>query len=76
MLILFYTCCVLSSLSLSMSQFLPPMFLAGVIRDASGSYAVSMWVLAGLTFISFLLWLLMPAAQAYERRRAESCAEP
>ncbi|XP_050718052.1 monocarboxylate transporter 12-B-like isoform X1 [Eriocheir sinensis] len=49
--------------------------LVGVIRDVSGSYAVSMWVLSGLIAVSFLLWLLMPAAQAYERRQAGSSAE-
>lgn len=45
--------------------------LLGVIRDISGSYAVSMWVLASLMTFSFLMWLLMPAAQAYERRRGQ-----
>ncbi|KAG0716342.1 Monocarboxylate transporter 5 [Chionoecetes opilio] len=44
--------------------------VVGVIRDASDSYAVSMWMLASLMSLSFLLWLLMPAAQAYERRQA------
>lgn len=45
------------------------MSLAGVIRDASGCYAISMWILASLMSISFILWLLMPAAQAYESRQ-------
>lgn len=43
--------------------------VVGVIRDASGSYAVSMWVLASLMSFSFFLWLLMPAAKAYESRQ-------
>ncbi|XP_063849173.1 monocarboxylate transporter 14-like isoform X2 [Scylla paramamosain] len=43
--------------------------VVGVIRDVSGSYAVSMWVLASLMSFSFFLWLLMPAAQAYESRQ-------
>ncbi|XP_042222005.1 monocarboxylate transporter 9-like isoform X2 [Homarus americanus] len=44
--------------------------LIGVIRDASGSYAVSMWVLSGAGFISVSLWFFMPAAQAYDQRRS------
>ncbi|MPC17836.1 Monocarboxylate transporter 9 [Portunus trituberculatus] len=43
--------------------------VVGVIRDASGCYSVSMWVLASLMSFSFFLWLLMPAAQAYENRQ-------
>lgn len=44
---------------------------SGVVRDASGSYAVSCWVVAGLIAVSFILWLLMPAAVAYDKRRKE-----
>ncbi|XP_071521342.1 LOW QUALITY PROTEIN: monocarboxylate transporter 12-B-like [Panulirus ornatus] len=43
--------------------------LTGVIRDVSGSYAVSMWVLSGIMFTATILWLFMPAAQAYDQRR-------
>lgn len=48
--------------------------LIGVIRDFSGSYTVSMWILSGYVFTGFLLWVFMPAAQAYDRRRAEAKA--
>lgn len=40
----------------------------GVVRDASDSYAITMWVVAFLVFVSYLLWLLMPAAVAYDKR--------
>ncbi|XP_071521343.1 monocarboxylate transporter 14-like [Panulirus ornatus] len=43
--------------------------LIGVIRDVSGSYAISMWVLSGIILTSFILWLFMPSAQAYDQRR-------
>ncbi|XP_042231297.1 monocarboxylate transporter 9-like isoform X2 [Homarus americanus] len=43
--------------------------LAGVIRDVSKSYAISLWFLAAIIFITFLLWVAMPAAVAYDRRR-------
>ncbi|KAG0716341.1 Monocarboxylate transporter 5 [Chionoecetes opilio] len=49
--------------------------LVGMIRDATGSYSVSMWVLSGYVYISFVLWVFMPAAQAHDRRRAEKEAE-
>ncbi|XP_047487662.1 monocarboxylate transporter 12-like [Penaeus chinensis] len=41
----------------------------GVIRDVSQSYAVSMWALSGCFAVALLLWLLMPAAVAYDQRR-------
>nr|XP_045592716.1 monocarboxylate transporter 4-like [Procambarus clarkii] len=40
----------------------------GVIRDVSGSYAVSMWVLAGLASTCFTLWIFMPAATRYHHK--------
>ncbi|KAK8391955.1 hypothetical protein O3P69_017517 [Scylla paramamosain] len=40
----------------------------GVVRDKSDSYAISMWVVAFLVLLSYLLWLLMPAAVAYDER--------
>ncbi|XP_037801019.1 monocarboxylate transporter 9-like isoform X1 [Penaeus monodon] len=43
----------------------------GWIRDITGSYEISMRVLSCIIFSSFLLWLLMPAAQACEKRRKE-----
>ncbi|XP_069941856.1 monocarboxylate transporter 12-like [Cherax quadricarinatus] len=42
----------------------------GMIRDVSGSYAVSMWALAGLPTITFILWIFMPAAVRYDRSRS------
>nr|XP_045608472.1 monocarboxylate transporter 9-like isoform X2 [Procambarus clarkii] len=53
--------------------FLGP--LIGVVRDATGSYTVSMWVLAAAVLTSFILWLFMPAAQAYDQRRAAHQAQ-
>lgn len=46
-----------------------PIFVAGVIRDASGNYAASLWVMASLDLLSAGLWILMPAAQARDARR-------
>ncbi|KAG7168934.1 Monocarboxylate transporter 14-like 1 [Homarus americanus] len=54
-------------------QNLTSMF--GVIRDASGSYTITMWVLSGMIFISFILWLFMPAAQAYDQHQRAKEAE-
>lgn len=45
--------------------------ITGVIRDASGSYAASMWFLAGLSFASFASWLFMGPAIRYDRRRSD-----
>ncbi|XP_050739700.1 monocarboxylate transporter 13-like isoform X3 [Eriocheir sinensis] len=43
--------------------------LLGVIRDVSGNYAASLWVMASLDLLSAGLWILMPAAQARDARR-------
>ncbi|KAK7079032.1 hypothetical protein SK128_005853 [Halocaridina rubra] len=45
---------------------------AGYIRDETDSYAVCIWVLAGVVFSSFLLWLFMPAAVAYDSRHSKN----
>ncbi|XP_068201834.1 monocarboxylate transporter 13-like isoform X1 [Palaemon carinicauda] len=45
--------------------------LLGLIRDVSGSYTYSLLCLAALAIIPFLLYLFMPAAQAYEKRNKE-----
>ncbi|XP_064115633.1 monocarboxylate transporter 12-like [Macrobrachium nipponense] len=42
--------------------------LAGYVRDVAGSYSSCIWVLTGVSFSSFLLWLLMPLAQAFDLR--------
>nr|XP_053627852.1 monocarboxylate transporter 2-like [Cherax quadricarinatus] len=44
----------------------------GMIRDVSGSYAVSMWALAGLPTITFILWIFMPAAVRYDRSKSNN----
>ncbi|XP_042877166.1 monocarboxylate transporter 6-like isoform X2 [Penaeus japonicus] len=49
--------------------------LIGLIRDASRSYAVSMWALSANFAISFTLWMLMPIAVSYDRRREERTQE-
>ncbi|KAG7165898.1 monocarboxylate transporter 6-like [Homarus americanus] len=41
----------------------------GIVRDVTGSYAVSMWVLAGLAGCSFLPWIFMPAAVRYDHKK-------
>ncbi|XP_045126659.1 monocarboxylate transporter 2-like isoform X2 [Portunus trituberculatus] len=46
--------------------------LVGLVRDTSGSYPVSMWVLSGYVYLAFFLWMFMPAAQAYDRRKMEA----
>ncbi|XP_071514856.1 monocarboxylate transporter 12-like [Panulirus ornatus] len=40
----------------------------GLIRDVSGSYAVSLAVLASTIIVGFILWFFMPTAIAYEQR--------
>ncbi|CAL4120615.1 unnamed protein product, partial [Meganyctiphanes norvegica] len=45
--------------------------ITGVIRDASGSYAVSIWFLSGMTISCFLLWLAMPWALKYQQNKQE-----
>ncbi|XP_045610191.2 monocarboxylate transporter 12 [Procambarus clarkii] len=44
--------------------------LTGFIRDASGSYAISLWVLAAIMSTAIVLWLMMPAAVACDLRRS------
>ncbi|KAK7066379.1 hypothetical protein SK128_028050 [Halocaridina rubra] len=46
--------------------------LIGVVRDVSQSYYVSMWMVSGMLLTSFILWLFMPAAEAYDERRAKA----
>ncbi|XP_068236070.1 monocarboxylate transporter 12-like [Palaemon carinicauda] len=43
--------------------------LAGYIRDVTGNYSHCIWVLTGVSFSSFLLWLLMPLAQAFDLKQ-------
>ncbi|XP_037803649.1 monocarboxylate transporter 9-like isoform X2 [Penaeus monodon] len=45
--------------------------LIGVVRDKTGSYLISMWVLAALTFFSFCLWLVLPAPRGDQRANRE-----
>lgn len=42
--------------------------LLGWISEATGSYAISMWVLAFTQCICIILWLFMPAAMAWQNR--------
>ncbi|XP_037791460.1 monocarboxylate transporter 12-like, partial [Penaeus monodon] len=42
--------------------------LTGYMRDVSGSYAVSIWILASSSGLSVALWTLMPLAVRYDRR--------
>lgn len=42
--------------------------LLGVVRDVTGSYAISIWILSGTEFLCVILWLFMPAAVAREER--------
>lgn len=44
---------------------LPP---TGYIRDVTDSYEASIWVLAGITSSSLILWAFMPVAERYDRR--------
>lgn len=46
--------------------------LIGVVRDVSGSYSISMWVLATMVLLSLCLWVLMPAAK---ERGADEAAQ-
>ncbi|XP_042877167.1 monocarboxylate transporter 13-like [Penaeus japonicus] len=43
--------------------------LTGYMRDVSGSYAVSIWLLASSSALSLVLWTLMPLAVKCDRRR-------
>ncbi|XP_042208417.1 monocarboxylate transporter 9-like [Homarus americanus] len=45
--------------------------LSGFVRDVTGSYAISIWVLAAMIFLCFILWLFMPAAVAYDNKRSQ-----
>ncbi|XP_064114717.1 monocarboxylate transporter 12-like [Macrobrachium nipponense] len=45
--------------------------LVGAIRDVSGSYTASICTLAGTIFITFILYLCLPSAIAYDERRAK-----
>ncbi|CAL4147454.1 unnamed protein product [Meganyctiphanes norvegica] len=40
--------------------------LVGLIRDSSGSYTISLFFIAVLNALSFLLWLFMPYAKSHE----------
>ncbi|XP_037797390.1 monocarboxylate transporter 12-B-like [Penaeus monodon] len=44
--------------------------LIGYIRDLSGSYQVSLWVLVVTEALCVFLWFLMPAAAARDNRKA------
>ncbi|XP_071524394.1 uncharacterized protein [Panulirus ornatus] len=41
--------------------------IIGFICDISGGYMGSLWVVAALSYMSFTLWLFMPAAVAYDK---------
>ncbi|XP_064108658.1 monocarboxylate transporter 12-B-like isoform X2 [Macrobrachium nipponense] len=43
----------------------------GFVRDVSGSYTYSLLCLAASTMFAFLMFLFLPAAQAYEKRNKE-----
>ncbi|XP_064095755.1 monocarboxylate transporter 9-like [Macrobrachium nipponense] len=45
--------------------------IIGVIRDQSGSYSTSMWVISLMLMTSIILWSFMPAAQKYDRKFEE-----
>ncbi|XP_076055908.1 monocarboxylate transporter 5-like [Oratosquilla oratoria] len=67
-----------TSFSVGCGNILVGTFL-GVIRDASGSYDVTMQVIAGLTCIAFVLWFFMPLAIAADERsraKVEGGVEP
>nr|XP_045581477.1 uncharacterized protein LOC123745212 [Procambarus clarkii] len=49
--------------------------LFGLVLDESGSYKVSLGVLGGISFITFVIWLFMPAAVAYDKRNEAPPAE-
>ncbi|XP_064093696.1 monocarboxylate transporter 13-like [Macrobrachium nipponense] len=44
----------------------------GYVRDTSGSYAVSVWCLGGLTCLTLLLWTSLPLAISHELKMKES----
>ncbi|XP_068236065.1 monocarboxylate transporter 14-like [Palaemon carinicauda] len=41
----------------------------GFIRDWSGSYKLSMWILSAMMVLAFVLWLFMPAAVSSDIKR-------
>ncbi|KAG0724178.1 Monocarboxylate transporter 12-B [Chionoecetes opilio] len=43
----------------------------GMIRDATQSYAISIWVLAGISVCATLMWTLMGEAIKYDKQRGE-----
>ncbi|XP_068230611.1 monocarboxylate transporter 9-like [Palaemon carinicauda] len=43
--------------------------IMGYVRDLSSSYLISMWVSSGFVTVSFILWLMMPCASEYEKRK-------
>lgn len=45
--------------------------IMGYVRDLTSSYAVSMWVSGGFVTVSFVLWLFMPCASVYDKRKEE-----
>ncbi|XP_066939947.1 monocarboxylate transporter 12-B-like [Macrobrachium rosenbergii] len=45
--------------------------LVGAIRDGTGSYTASICILAGTVYITFILYLCLPAAIAYNERKAQ-----
>ncbi|XP_068236064.1 monocarboxylate transporter 12-like [Palaemon carinicauda] len=49
--------------------------LLGAIRDSTGSYSASIYTLAGTIFITFILYSFLPAAIAYEERKAQRMKE-
>ncbi|KAG7162569.1 Monocarboxylate transporter 12-like 3 [Homarus americanus] len=44
-------------------------FVNGMIRDLSGSYTISIYVLSFTAFIAVIIWFFLPAAIAYEQRK-------
>lgn len=44
----------------------------GYVRDTSGSYAVSVWCLGGLTCLTLLLWTSLPLAISHELKMKAS----
>lgn len=49
--------------------------LIGYVRDVSGSYSVSMWVMSAEVWLCVLLWCFMPHAIARDRKRDEAKEE-
>ncbi|XP_068236333.1 monocarboxylate transporter 9-like isoform X2 [Palaemon carinicauda] len=49
--------------------------LIGYVRDVSGSYSVSMWLMSAEVWVCVILWCFMPAAIARDRKRDEQKEE-